>query len=976
MEALFVLLAILLVIGIPVSVIVLLVWVSGLARRLRAVEAQLRHIGTQGAPAKANPPAPPAPTAAEVLGPERPEVEATDAAEEPVPVAARTRAPATTTTTSTAVRRAGRRGPTPFVPPAPTGAARPRRDGPSLVDRGLAWLQGNWFYVAAAAALTLAGIFLVQYGAERGLLPPRVRVIAALVFGLALIAGGEWIRRRFGDDETASTAYLPSILSGAGIVTLFGAILGARHLYDLIGQGGALAGLSVVAAAAIVLGWFHGPLLVAIGLVGGAAAPFVVGGGRGSDLRPLHGYFLLLALVGLGVDAVRRWRGRWVSVLALATGLGASTLLVAGAPETAIWHQVAILAVALASVALPITKALPDHSGPMVVEAVRRGARPPIEEALAFVTIAVVAALTVLPSWVAFWPAVGSCVLLVGALSFWARRAWGVQDAALAPAAALIALIVLAPLPEGEATITLVLLAGGAISLLALIRSVEPEATHRLGWTLGAVLAAPTTGLVLHLAADAPGRLGAYPWALHALAVAAGLTFAATAWARRDGDDRLRPSLAALVATTLIAYALGQVVGEAALTASVALMAAGAAWLDRRFRLPLLSWFVVLAAPFTFWRLAAVPGLDWHLDMPLLPVLISLGGAVAGFALATLWLRDAGAERRVEPLAVAETAALGAFGFLLTVLLWRGLMAVDADTPHVATGLTATLWFGLAWGQLVVWARSTRLRWLRLGLAAVFGGLALVSTLAVLTLGNPLFASYGDQLVRGWPVLNTLIPAYLLPALLLLGLWRDLARRLPGSIWTLFPGVLGLGLLAAWVVLTIRHMWQGPEGMEFWNGVSQPEMTTYTVVLILLGAGLFYQGVATRSETWRRAGTGVLALTMLKVFLIDVWSLDGLLRVGALIALAAAMGGLAWLYRWTGGAGPDGAGTDVPGGEGDELSPNDSADNGPDASAREADEAPPAGSDGDAPSGGDDPASEEQRVPPVGDVPDRETPRR
>ena len=88
--------------------------------------------------------------------------------------------------------------------------ARPVATGPTIVDGALSWLSANWFYAVAAASLALAGIFLVQYGMERGLLPPPLRVIAALAFGVALIACGEWIRRRFGDDEAASTVYLPS----------------------------------------------------------------------------------------------------------------------------------------------------------------------------------------------------------------------------------------------------------------------------------------------------------------------------------------------------------------------------------------------------------------------------------------------------------------------------------------------------------------------------------------------------------------------------------------------------------------------------------------------------------------------------------------------------------------------------------------------------------------------------------------------
>ena len=121
---------------------------------------------------------------------------------------------------------------------------------------------------------------------ENGLLPPRARVAAALAFGAGLIGVGEYIRRRFGDGAQSATAYLPSVFSGAGIVTLFGAILSARMLYDLIGGGGAMGGMVIVAVVAVVLGWMHGPLLVAVGVIGAYAAPVVLESSN-TDASPL-----------------------------------------------------------------------------------------------------------------------------------------------------------------------------------------------------------------------------------------------------------------------------------------------------------------------------------------------------------------------------------------------------------------------------------------------------------------------------------------------------------------------------------------------------------------------------------------------------------------------------------------------------------------------------------------------------------------
>lgn len=246
MESLLVLVG-LIVLAIPVTLIALLVGHSRLRRRVEQLEAQIDALASGDAT---------------VLPQPEQETPATQPAAEEKP------------------RR-----------PAPWSAPKRQEDNsadaqdaeissPAVVfrhDRFAAlgaWLRENWFYVVSALSLALAGIFLVQYGVENGLLPPAARVVAAPGFGTVLILGGEVLRRKFGDDEAVATAYLPSVFSGAGLVTLFGAILSARQLYNLIGAETALAGMVVVALVGLVLGWFHGPLLAAVGLIGAFAAPF------------------------------------------------------------------------------------------------------------------------------------------------------------------------------------------------------------------------------------------------------------------------------------------------------------------------------------------------------------------------------------------------------------------------------------------------------------------------------------------------------------------------------------------------------------------------------------------------------------------------------------------------------------------------------------------------------------------------------
>ena len=86
--------------------------------------------------------------------------------------------------------------------------------------------------------------------------------------------------------------------------------------------------------------------------------------------------------------------------------------------------------------------------------------------------------------------------------------------------------------------------------------------------------------------------------------------------------------------------------------------------------------------------------------------------------------------------------------------------------------------------------------------------------------------------------------------------------------------------------------------MELSNGFLQPELYSYTVALLVLGAALFYQSLARHSTLLRRAGLVVIGLAVAKVFLIDISGLEGLTRVLSLVVLGLSLAALAWLNRW------------------------------------------------------------------------------
>ena len=886
--------------ALPVAVVWLLIAVSGLRRRVETLEdrlaAQSRQLAGQGretalsaAPAREAPPTP-APTPG------------------PLPEAALASADDGPWTAATSPAE---------PPPIPASAASPVVLSPARASALADWLRVNWIYAISALSLAFAGVFFVQYGVENGLLPPAARVAMALLFGLAQIVAGEVIRRRSGDGARSTTAYLPSTFSGAGIVSVFAGILAARQLYGLIGVETAFAGLLATAALAVGLGWFYGPLLAAVGLAGAGVVPFIVGGSTDSASW-LYGYFALVAAAGLAVDAVRRWA--WVSVLALAVGYGGMWLALM-ASAGAFWYAVALAGLALLAVLLPCLRLAPDHDGPLLAEVLWRQGRGdwplfPTRLAagavgLSSVGLALVGTVTPAESLMAFL-ALG---VLAAALILWSREAPALSDLAALPALAWLARLVaegmdrwplaadfmgraiLLRAPETAASATAGLLLGGAtgLSLLAAWRSGRGD--HRAIWAAGAALLAPLTAVGLELFWRPSEVVGAYPWALHVIGLAVLLTLMAVRFAQADRPDMRRAAYMALSVLSLIALALFLIATKGALTLALAALVVVAALLDRRFRLPEMGWFVQAAVTGLGYRLIVDPGLPWAVaDAALWEVIAAYGGAVLAMAGALRLM--GGPERRVATVFLESGAAAGV-ALLANVLITRWLTHGETGAwmlSHWGATLNAMPWLILMLVQLYRLPLGGALRWLRMALATVAGLLAAAGIGAAVVPLNPMVALTAGREghVFGPYVLDTLLVAYGLPGLLILATLPRLAALAPWLRRGL--GAIGTALAALWLALEIRRFWRGDDLSV--PGVSQPELYSYTIALLVLGAALLYQAIARRSTDLRRAAMAVIALTVAKVFLLDAAGLSGLTRVASFVGLGLALAGIAWLNRW------------------------------------------------------------------------------
>lgn len=780
---------------------------------------------------------------------------------------------------------------------------------PENIAAVTAWMKENWFYAIAALSLALSGVFFVQYGIENGYLSPFWRVMGALGLGICLVAAGEWIRRRTGDDGDSHTAYLPSVFSGAGLVAMFAGVLAARQMYGLIGPEMALLGLVAVSILAVVLGWFYGPLLAMVGIIGATVAPFLVGGSS-DDGWLFYYYFALIAVAGMLVDAIKHWA--WVSALALVfTFIAAWLTFVFGAGEVHFLGFALIAAIGAAMI--PPLKIWPEHAGEMVSTSLLRykGHNPEWPEfptrlatgAFAAATIGVMLVSLSTLNATEVWLVLGALSVLLVMAVIWFRDAPALRDTVvLAPIAFLFVVFAQSELigglylafkagrhrlpeaaPPWDVTVIVVLaLIGSAMIFWRSLR----EAQYRLVWAGGVALFAPLVVATLEIWWQPATVLGRGLWAWHAMAVAIAMSLIALHVARLDNEDRRRTAIFALSAMTMISFALMVMLSSAALTISIAVMVLLAALIDRQLNLKLLSVFVQVGGVVVGYRLVADPGVFWAYDAPLSEFIAAYGAVIALFAATWFMLKT---RARMAGIVVMESAVWTLSGIFASIALLR--IFDGADNGHALVAVFALIWLISSANQMYRMKIPGRMRWVRLGLASVFGLVGMVALLAVLTVVNPLFARY--EMVQGPPIFDTLFVAFVLPAALfgIVALRFDhLNRRFRVSL-----GAIATGLVALYVGLEIRRFWQG--NMLAGDGTTDGELYSYTVAMMLVSVGLLFYGFSKRSNLIRKAAIIGIGLTIAKVFLIDMAGLTGLIRVASFLGLGLSLAGLAWVNR-------------------------------------------------------------------------------
>lgn len=554
-------------------------------------------------------------------------------------------------------------------------------------------------------ALAVAGIFLVRYAIEAGLLTPLVRVMLSFVFGFVLLAGAESAYRfeaRLADPRVRQA------LAGAGLATLYGAFYLAGTTYGLIGAGVAFLGLAAVTAGAIALSFRFGLPSAVIGLVGGFAAPLLVD--SESANVPLLSFYLALITGGLVWSGQTQDR-RWLSYAALAAGLGWGVLMmVLGVPDSADRAALGLYLVVLGTV-LPAF--LHARGGPRLPHLVAGG--------LASLQMAV------LVGDAGFAPLTWGLYLLIAAgLAGLGWRYDALRPGTLVAAGLGLGLLAIWTGPEPG---FFALVAAAQVAIFAGV----PLAHHALGRArlldlgqLGGVCL--VMALVIHgrygdWDADANEPLLAAAIAGLALLPAAGF---ALLW-RRGQEGETRAALVLLAPAALLAFGAMLLVTPAWFAPLAALAAsAPLLWCEMRRHAPALPIAAWAGAIVTLLALAVTPSFAREITQlgdPAAPVdtlraVLRWTAAVAPFAALAIIARSTTARSIAEAVAVVLGYGVMAQVVPSAALAWlaaSGAIALFLTTPkRIASWATAL-------AIAAVWSLVPLAKWTGAGTLALLG---------------------------------------------------------------------------------------------------------------------------------------------------------------------------------------------------------------------------------------------------------------
>ena len=817
-----------------------------------------------------------------MLGPE-PAIAATE------PVAPITEAPRTSPADD-----AGSAAPPPVAQPVAT---------PSFEER----VGTRWVVWVGGLTLALGGFFMVRYSIEAGLLGPGVRVLLGGAFALALLLAGEWLRRK--EDPIAIDALpianIPAILTAAGTAVAFATVYAAYALYDFLAPATAFILLGLVALGTLAAALLHGPALAGLGVAAGFVTPILVSSNQ-PDYWALYIYLAIITAASFALARIRLWR--WLAVTTIVFALmWTFPCLECMDPMVGphVFHVIAgfVLAALLVICGFMFGPAAAEGEiepiSSSALAAYLLGATAIVITSLhadaAMTGFALLVAGTLLVAWRA--PAATGAVAAAALLAAIVFLEWAVlanPDMLVVPGGAIPGIGPHAT--DGSVSLHLVsaaiFAAGfGVAGFLAQGRSVS--AIIPVVWSAAAVFT--PLALLIALYARIAHLDRSIPFAILAVLLGAAFGAATEMLDRREHRPGLQISVALFATGTLsaLALALTFALDKGMLSIAIALMSLATAWISMQRPIPFLRSLAAILAAIVVARtvyepriagdaVGATPIFNW--------LLWGYGVPAASFWGGSIFLRrrgDDAPQRAVESAAVLFTVLL-VFMEIRHAINGGNVYRDTAGLVEVALHVCSALAMAIGLERLrirtgsVVHNVSAILLTVYAGLSTVFG---------LLILENPVFL---------WPIdvggrfINLLLLGYAIPAVLTLLLSYAVAGRRRAAYGNTIAG-FALVLALSYLSLEIRRLYHGPILTS--GATSGAEQYTYSITWLAFGVVLLAIGILFNSQRARLASAVVIALTILKAFLIDMSTLTGVYRALSFMCLGLVLVAIGWLYQ-------------------------------------------------------------------------------
>ena len=746
-------------------------------------------------------------------------------------------------------------------------------------------LMGNGLLWMGAVILALGGVFLAKYSIEAGVFPPELRIIIGACFGVCLVGVAEYLYRNPKRFQINSTMISAALASG-GLITCFSMALVAFDFYAFLSPLAAFAILAVISTAATWLSVRFGPILAVVGVVGAYVVPALVSTGS-NNVFALLVYVAFVSISTLWVHAIVRhsWLW-WLSVAGHFAWLFMS-LFIGESNYDWVIFSFCLVSIYLFVLAPVVGWKLNQASfSPMPIKSLLMPRKEQLGIALPVI------AMCLLYIWRPFEADILTMLFTLSALLLIAPYRHSAFDTWPFIALSLCILTFLKMPNTYDYTDNLFPFTGGYLfaqvsTVGFIIYSMFSLSLfkERPSYLLLLVLAPMTLmGLSYALSESAASFYLYSVWSVELVIIAAVFAFLGA-----RTKNLLHKMTFLMLANGALTLIFTMLLSASTLTVAIVSQISLMAYLSHKYSLVFPSWLYKIAIAAVLLRLSAAPWLPAYMNETILGLHWSLIIYPIAFGLlffARLFQTD--------PILKAWFTGSMLHLIALFVTTETSYLLVGSYPNLLNLSYQQSILLSMNWlilSAVYLWRRQTtslKKMYLAFSLLLMVG--SAVTQLYLSVLQNP-FISYqstGNGILVNWLFPLWAVPAIVLIAMLYARLTKDSMRPLLYGLASVFTVLYINGMIRSYYqpILSFAN-----------NGVGQQELYVYSIAWLVIAIGLIVFARKYNNTMVNKAGFGVLALVILKAFLVDLSNLEGLYRALSFIGLGLSLVGLGWLFQ-------------------------------------------------------------------------------